>query len=199
MPVPDSTPLQGDLRERSFPEILGVLDAERSTGRLRVQAGESVRHLDFSSGHLVAIDDDPLDDGRLGGWVADVVLELCTLQSGVFRFDDGAVEPTATSLSADDLLARAERRVSEWQQVTRHVPSTTSVPRLAPVAPSDQAVVIAAPDWPLLALLDGRRTVGDVVIDSGRRPFDVFETLSRLVANGIVGLENGAGGEQGAH
>jgi hypothetical protein len=199
VPAPHPTPLQGDLRDMSFPEILGVLDAEGASGRLRVQAGEAVRRLDFSAGSLAAIDDDPVDHEEIIGWVADVVLELCTLQSGVFRFDQGSVAPASQGMSAEELLAAAERRVSQWQQVTRHVPSTTSVPHLAAIAPSDRAVVIAAPDWPVLALVDGRRSVGDVVIDSGRRPFDVFETLSRLVAGGLVALANAPGGDQAAH
>ena len=183
----------------SFPELLGVLDAEGAGGRLRVQAGEAVRRLDFAGGRLTAIDDEPLDDGVVAGWAADVVLELCTLQSGVFRFDEGAGMAAGAGVSADELLAGAERRVSQWQQVTRHVPSTTSVPRLATVAPSDQAIVVAAPDWPILALVDGRRTVGDVVIDSGRRSFEVFEALARFVAGGLVTLGNVPGAEQGAH
>lgn len=181
----------------SFPELLGVLDAAGADGRLRVQAGEAVRRLDFSGGRLTAIDDDLVDGDT--GWVADVVLELCTLQSGVFRFDDGPAASPSAGLTADELLAGAERRVSQWQLVTRHVPSTTGVPHLAETAPSDQAIVIASPDWPVLALVDGRRTVGDVVVDSGRRPFEVFETLSRLVAGGIVRLGNVPGGDQAAH
>jgi hypothetical protein len=199
VPPPQPAPLQGDLRELSFPELLGVLDAEAAGGRLRVQAGEAVRRLDFARGRLTAIDDEALDDGVVAGWVADVVLELCTLQSGVFRFDEGAGMAAGAGVSADELLAGAERRVSQWQQVTRHVPSTTSVPRLATVAPSDQAIVVAAPDWPILALVDGRRTVGDVVIDSGRRSFEVFEALARFVAGGLVTLGNVPGAEQGAH
>jgi hypothetical protein len=199
VPPPQPTPLQGDLRELSFPELLGVLDAEAAGGRLRVQAGEAVRRLDFAGGRLTAIDDEALDDGVVAGWVVDVVLELCTLQSGVFRFDEGAGMAAGAGVSADELLAGAERRVSQWQQVTRHVPSTTSVPRLATVAPSDQAIVVAAPDWPILALVDGRRTVGDVVIDSGRRSFEVFEALARFVAGGLVTLGNVPGAEQGAH
>ena len=199
VPPPHPTPLQGDLRDLSFPELLGVLDAEGAGGRLRVQAGEAVRRLDFAGGRLTAIDDEALDEGVVAGWVADVVLELCTLQSGVFRFDEGAEAPAGAGVSADELLAGAERRVSQWQQVTRHVPSTTSVPRLAAAAPSDQAVVVAAPDWPILALVDGRRTVGDVVIDSGRRSFEVFEALARFVAGGIVTLRDVPGAEQAAH
>lgn len=200
VPPPPPGPLQGDLQELSFPELLGVLDAEGAGGRLRVQAGEAVRRLDFAGGRLTAIDDEALDDGVVAGWAADVVLELCTLRSGVFRFDEGAgTAPAGAGVSADELLAGAELRVSQWQQVTRHVPSTTSVPRLAAVAPSDQAIVVAAPDWPILALVDGRRTVGDVVIDSGRRSFEVFEALARFVAGGIVTLGDVPGAEQAGH
>jgi hypothetical protein len=178
--------LEGDLDVTAFPEVLGRIGAEASTGRLEIDAGGTLRRLDFVAGDLVGVDGDPVSVADASAWVADVVLELCALPSGSYRFDAGPPAPASVHLSADELLAGAEERVGAWREVTRHVPSTNAVPRLAPEPPSPEPVVIAADDWPVLALVDGQRSVGDVIVQLQRRPFEVCECLARLVVSGAV-------------
>jgi hypothetical protein len=188
--TPGELALESDLGSTPFPELLGVLDASASTGQLTVQADQTIRRFTFVAGRLAEVDGAPVDIEAAAGWLADLVLELCAAPSGPFSFEPApAPGAPTTDLTAEQLLGGAERRVAQWQQVTAHVPSTKAVPRLVSHAPSDEPVVVAAADWPILALVDGRRAVAEVVVESGRRPFDVFETLARLVVVGLVAID----------
>ena len=49
-------------------------------------------------------------------------------------------------------------------------------------------MTISAADWPIAAMIDGRRDVADLVRDSGRSAYDVCLALHHLLRAGIVGL-----------
>ena len=67
------------------------------------------------------------------------------------------------------------------------VPDGSAVP--CPSAPADGEVTLRARELALLSLLDGRRTVGEVVALSGRGEFAVVEDLAGLVQRGLVQLD----------
>jgi hypothetical protein len=186
--VPSPTaPIDGDLGHTPFPEVVGILGSRLASGRLTVHG--AVEHtLDFSGGWLVALDGRAVGDIDAASWVADAVLELCAVTAAPFRFERIDIDATG-GISGDALLAGAERRVEQWREITRFVPSTNAIARLVTEAPPVPQIVIDARDWPVLSLIDGRRSVADVIVAVGGSPFDVCDTLAGLVVAGLVAVD----------
>lgn len=181
--------LAGDLRDAPFPEVLTRVEHARRTGRLTVATGPAVRDLAFVDGSLVAVDGVVLPASGEDDWLADTVLELCALPEGHYAFVDDTSVPAATGVGADEVLHRADRRLAAWREVTTVIPSTLAVPHLASALAPDAQVVLDARDWHVLVAVDGQRTVGDVIVATGRGPFDVCATLARLVHQGAVTVD----------
>lgn len=181
--------LLGDLRDAPFPEVLVRVGNARRTGRLSIVTGAATRDLGFVDGSLVAVDGVVVPAGGEDDWLADTVLELCALREGAYSFADDSTVPAEGGVAADEVLARADRRLAAWRDVTAVVPSTLAVPHLSPALAPGARVVLDDRDWQVLAAVDGRRSVGDVIVATGRRAFDVCATLARLVEQGVVTVD----------
>ncbi len=119
----------------------------------------------------------------------NAVFELLIPSEVGFFFQPGPVHILGTELSHDTeaLVARAEQRMSIWREIAEHVPSTSAVYRLTPSLPADASSrEIAADDWRYLALVDGHRTVADLVSATGASAFQVCSTLYRFLLEGLI-------------
>lgn len=123
-----------------------------------------------------------LHDQTLGA-----IFELVLPSKDRFEFQPGATHPLGHRFHFDhtELLAEAERRVEAWKVIAESVPSTSLV--MVPVRRlSGEAVTVSAGDWELLALLDGRRTVADIIRELGMSAFGVCATVHGLRQAGLV-------------
>jgi hypothetical protein len=83
------------------------------------------------------------------------------------------------------LLAATTERVEVWRAIARRIPSTTL--RFRPLSvPDDDGRTVSADEWAVLALLDGRRTVAEVIAASGLSAFRVCSMLYRLSLDEVV-------------
>ncbi|MCX7621031.1 MAG: DUF4388 domain-containing protein [Acidimicrobiales bacterium] len=116
-----------------------------------------------------------------------VIFELLLPSDDKFVFTPDATHPVGTRFSFDpaDLLEDASSRVEAWKQIAHAVPSTSVVMRLVRSAPSD-TVTISAQEWAVLSLLDGHRTVADLVHELGMSAFTVCFVLHALHTAGLV-------------
>ena len=119
----------------------------------------------------------------------DAVFDLLRWPEGAFSFvvDEAGRDEVGISLSSETLVAETAERLARWREVSAVVPDGASVP--TPCAPSDGEVTLRARELALLSLLDGRRSVRDVVALSGRGEFAVVEDLAGLVERGLVALD----------
>ncbi len=123
-----------------------------------------------------------LHDQTLG-----TIFELTLPSNDRFSFSPGATHPLGTRFTFDhrELLAEAERRVEAWKVIAESVPSTALV--MAPVRHlASDSVTITAADWDVLSLLDGRRTVADIIRELGMSAFGVCATVHRLRQAALV-------------
>ena len=116
----------------------------------------------------------------------DAVFDLLRWQSGDFGFDAALSDPDDVGISLDpaDVLAEARARAEAWARLEALVPSQDSVLSLPVVLEADPQVT--RDEWALLALVDGRRRVRDLVELTGCGQFAVTTTLAQLVSRGLV-------------
>jgi hypothetical protein len=120
----------------------------------------------------------------------DAVFDLLRWPEGDFAFgvDETNPDEVGLSVAADQVVAEAATRRETWEAVSRVIPSPDVVLTMPVVVPEDPA--ISRDEWALLALIDGHRTVGQLVEVSGAGQFSVVSALATLVQRGMLVLQD---------
>ncbi|MGH8892681.1 MAG: DUF4388 domain-containing protein [Actinomycetes bacterium] len=116
----------------------------------------------------------------------DAIFDLLRWRTGDFAFvvDETNPDDVGVSLAVESVLADAESRMSTWETVSQVVPSPQAVPSMPVVLGADPAV--SRGEWSLLALVDGRRSVAELVDLTGSGQYAVVSTLAALVQRGLL-------------
>jgi hypothetical protein len=121
----------------------------------------------------------------------DSVFDLLRWPDGEFAFvvDEADPDDLGAALPVEDIVTEGRRRLETWPALTEAVPSADAVVSVVPAPAGDP--VLDREEWALMALVDGRRTVADLVVLTGRGEYAVFSALAGLVSRGLVTLEGG--------
>ena len=95
-------------------------------------------------------------------------------------------------LNAEELVAEGHRRMQVWPNLTSLIPSPETVLRLAPSPSFDPSCT--REEWGLLALVDGNRSVSEIVALLGRSEFAVAGALAALVERGLLTVDAAGSG-----
>jgi hypothetical protein len=173
-------------------QVLQILESKRSEGF----QGSLAQALLES----VAVDEAALDL-FMRSQIEDAVFDLLRLTEASFTFD-ASLEPDAAagiSVATEHLIVEGGRRLAEWAAIREHVPSSEVVLVLAPDAGGeDGRVSLTAAQWRVLALVDGRRTVADIVDLSGHGEFGTSRLLAGMVAQNLIEVFQTTEGQTGA-
>ena len=155
-------------------------------GRILVELGE--------------IDEDTLET-FVREQIQDAVFDLMRWPDGSFSFDEReddslAQEPIQLAVSVENLIMEGSRRLEEWEQVRRKIPDLDAVVGMAPVVSEGDTVdVNLQPDeWRLLTVVDGRRSVRELVDLFGQGEFHLCRILYGMVASGLLVVQPAADG-----
>ena len=127
--------------------------------------------------------------------IIDAVCELLRWGQGEFSFalDEPDRDALPVALPVDEVVSEGRRRLEAWPALTAVIPSPAAVLSLAVNPPADPCCT--REEWQLLSLVDGRRTVSDVVSLLGRSEYAVVRALAGLVERGLlVGADADNGG-----
>ncbi len=156
-------------------EAVEKVQADPSTGLARALA---------DSGRL----DSELLKSLAAEQATDAVFELLRWPDGDFAFvvDEGDPDDLGASVPVEDVVAEGNRRLEALGELTDKIPSRSAVVALAPAPWGDPAV--SREEWALLSLVDGSRTVSDLVLLSGTGEFVVISSLAGLAARGLISV-----------
>ena len=157
--------------------LLQTLEACALTGR---GLGESL----VAAGHITRDD----LEAALRDEVEDVVHDLLRNRRGRFTFETGVQvdADTITHVRVDSLIRE------EDGAVRARVPVLNPDYVRASIASDSFEISVSAEEWTVIALIDGRRTFGDIAAAQGRDVHDVVRVLRRLLTVGLVTLSAGA-------
>lgn len=161
------------------PRLRAVLAAQRDAGR-----GGFGRAL-VAAGIL----DDATLDGIVRDQIADAVADLLALEDGSFSFapGDDADGAVGLTLSTEAIVTGAADRLAQWGAIRAQVPADDLVLAMATRLPQEEHQVgLDAEQWRVLTLVDGHRSVGDVVELTGTGRFTTCRVLASLVEAGLV-------------
>lgn len=117
------------------------------------------------------------------------LFELLVPNANRFRFGAGEMHQLGAHFvfPVDDVLQAAEARLREFSEIARTIPSTDVVVQVVPRLPAGTPqVTISAIEWQVLAAIDGKATIADIIETVGASAFTVFSTLHRLLRAGAI-------------
>jgi hypothetical protein len=125
--------------------------------------------------------------------VVDALFELLRWTDGGFRFEAGTTETRGPSildlaLPVDDVLEEVGRRLEAHAAIDERTGSADAVVTISRPGRERPEVGLSPEGWTLLALVDGHRTVGDLVRLSGQGDYRTRRTLASLMDEGIVSV-----------
>ena len=157
--------------------------AEDDRGRLRVLAERDLLDGDAVETLLLELRTDRLFD-------------LLLWDEGAFTFEGPSGQSAGGAVDRDEdaLVAAARDRLTAWPALQERIGGTDAV-LVLDAPPHRDSVTLTADRWRLLAMIDGRRTVAELVRLWGQGTYRTHAMLADLLDEGIVapGRAPGAG------
>lgn len=172
--------LEGSLTQFSLRELIEMVLYSSVTGLLEIQVDNELTLLFFVDGQPISAHAHDLTG-------PDAVALMFTSQ-GNFHFYAGSM-PEWKNLWLDpwELISRAEAIAPRWAAVRQEIPSTRLIPGFVEL---DSKEAISIPDhyWPLLAAMDGKRSVAQLSNIIGIELLETCEALAFLKKQGLITL-----------
>jgi tetratricopeptide (TPR) repeat protein len=122
--------------------------------------------------------------------IEEAVYQLFTWQQGSFHFDPDQRPDEddffLVSFAVETLLMEGARRVDEWSEIQKKIPSLDVVFEVLKDPEEADDIEITDHQRRVLPLVDGERTVHEIVEHSGLVEFDVGKALFPLVQAGFI-------------
>jgi hypothetical protein len=148
----------------------------------------------------ILVDEGYLEESVLQSFVRDQIndtlFDLLRWEEGELRFeprDKCEDEDIGVSVSVENAILEAARRLEQWDVIREKVPLTGTRFKMAP-APEDRSVDIRLKpeEWMLLRSLHRGRTVPELMDFVGVSEFEIARILYGMISAGLVELlENG--------
>jgi hypothetical protein len=174
--------LEGSIRQFPLSDLITMLFTSSATGVLEVGAPALIGQIFCRSGrayHALAGEQDGVE----------AIRQLLQASDAPFRFIADVRHATETLWpDAQTLISFARRQEQMLRRVRPYIPSLEWVPVLC-ASNSHESVRISTAVWPVLAMVDGQRSVAEIAAALGHEPLEVGLTLSQLIARGLVNLK----------
>jgi Domain of unknown function (DUF4388) len=120
----------------------------------------------------------------------EAVLDVFLWEEGTFEFQEGPVsfdETMTDPIDPMEIVLEAARRMDEWAVIKKLIPSDTIVFKVSdPARQHGERITLQTDELQLLSLLDGQKTVRDVVREAAREEFDVYKTLYAMATSKLI-------------
>ena len=170
-------------------------------GQLRLALDEQARRNERLGKVLLeagSVTHDALEEA-VRSQVQDAALELLCWEVGEFAWSSAAPEEmdVDVSLSVENLILDASRRLEELDVVKRKISSPDVVLKMATRPPEGASEINITPaEWRILVLVDGTRSVAEIAAAAGVDVADAMRVAFGLASTGLieVDLDRGEGG-----
>ena len=132
----------------------------------------------------------------------ELVYELLKINDGDFRFEEGIPAPSKTviSLRTENIIMEGSRRIDEWSKIREKIPSMDTVVRVSPniesvdsrdYIESVDSIDFKPDEWSILACIDGKRSISEIVKSVNQNEFDVCKVIYGFLMTGVCELGKG--------
>lgn len=120
--------------------------------------------------------------------VAEVLFDAFVWIAGDFSFSEELELPEyAVTITVDlpNLIMEGARRIEEWEQCLQLLPDGSTVYRVV-ASPRDDKITLTQDEWKLLFMINGQRTLEDLVRDADEDQLSVYRIIYGLAANQLI-------------
>jgi hypothetical protein len=122
--------------------------------------------------------------------VREAVLNVFLWEEGEFEYKDCPVEFDARlveEINAMEIMLEAARRMDEWSVMKKVIPSDTLVFEISKQASQQGGkVTLDTGEWRIISMLDGSKSVREVVRESGAAEFEVYKALYAMATSRLI-------------
>ena len=118
------------------------------------------------------------------------IYDIFLWREGEFQFVDDelpTMEMIPLQVDVTGIIMEGTRRVDEWQRIREIIPNETLVPAIVNPIPADE-LELDEVQQTILNALDGKRSIGQLVLETRSSSFTVSSTVHSLVREGYVQL-----------
>ncbi len=174
------TKFTGQLADMAVVDLIQTIEISRKSGTIHFET-------EFGEGMVWFRDGGVIDAelGRLQGESA--IYRLLSLTEGSFEVEFKPMSRSATiNETTQGLLMEGMRRVDEWGRLLEQLPPLDSVLSVDREALDTRPEPLDGATASLLRRFDGRRTIVDVIDDSGADDLEALEIVSNLYFEGLL-------------
>jgi len=121
--------------------------------------------------------------------VKEILYNLFLWKAGEFHFKDVPLDvegKLVTKMNTMGIVLEASRRIDEWSVIRQQISSDTLVFRISEKTQDKQEVKLNKIEWRIVSLIDGTRTVRQIIHKSGYDEFPAFRSLCSLCLSGLI-------------
>lgn len=121
--------------------------------------------------------------------VEAILYDLLLWEKGQFEYKDARLNLTnmiVTQLNPMKLILEASRRIDELSVLRKVIPSDKLVFKMSGKVHSKEEIKLNANEWRVLSLIDGVRSVRQVVRESGYDEFAVYKIFFSVISSGLI-------------
>jgi len=135
-----------------------------------------------------AVEEDEIE-WAIRSQIEDGVFDLLRWDLGAFVWEpDVEIDAEVPlTVSVENLIIEASRRLDEISQIRKKIPSADVVLAMAPRTPDGaHQINITSEEWQVLVLVDGRRSVEDIATSTGAEAYQTTRLLFGLMNAGLI-------------
>ncbi|MGH2819884.1 MAG: DUF4388 domain-containing protein, partial [Actinomycetota bacterium] len=166
------------MRAITEPQLQRALEEHEATGR---RLGDILTSTELVTEEQVV--------NSVRSQIEDALFDLLRWDLGAFRWEpDVAIDPEVElSVSVENLIMEASRRLEELALIKKAIPSAEIVFAMAPKPPDGAVEInITSDEWQVLVLVDEHRSVADIATLVGHDAFQTTRTLYGLLSSGLI-------------
>jgi DNA-binding response OmpR family regulator len=183
------TRVQGSLRDLPTIDLLESLETGQQTGVLRISWGDRVGEVTFEDGEII-----DARMKRLRG--EEVVFRLLCWTEGRFEVELGDIEAERIIESGTrGIIEAGMRHAADYNRLLAELPSQHTVLEVDQAALAERMGDIPGELDGILGLLDGRRSILDVIDESPFDDISTLQTIAKLHGEGLLRRVVGIGGK----
>ncbi len=119
----------------------------------------------------------------------EIVFNMLLWKKGEFEYEDCELNlegMVITHLNVMKIILGATRRIDEMSVLVKLIPKDSLLFRASNRAQENDGLELDSKEWRILKLVDGTRTVRQLIADSGTDEFNVYKILYSLVSSGLI-------------
>jgi predicted transcriptional regulator len=122
--------------------------------------------------------------------IEEVVFAIFGWEEAEFEFMEGKLPPPTESklkMNTMGLIMEGAKRVDEWSEIQKNLPPGDFTLELNLKPPAKEGMVnLTLDEYLILLLIDGQKSVSEILMESSLGEFTTSKSLSDLISNGLV-------------